>query len=93
MTEKQGETFVEQLERELGVVSGTALGLEVLYYIGKLAEAEDLNWIDLMVWRLTNEGVPLPTTIQVLAARAAERRLRGNGKNLLILNAYPCAGC
>jgi hypothetical protein len=52
----------------------------MLDHFDSLTKNEDLNWIDLMVWRLTNEGVPLPKTIQILAARAAERRLRGTGK-------------
>ncbi len=79
MTERQGETLVEQLERELGVFAGTALGLEMLEHIDEFVKDEDDNWVDLMVWRLTSEGVPLPTTIQVLAARVALRRLDGPG--------------
>lgn len=80
MSDQSEKTLVEQLERELGVHAGTALGLEMIEHTHKLVETEDLNWVDLMVWRLTSEGVPLPTTIQVLAARAAERRLHGAGK-------------
>lgn len=79
MTDDPEKTLVEQLEHELGVAAGTALGLEMLEYIGKFTKGRDINWIDLMVWRLTNEGVPLPMTIQVLAARAAYRRLHGDG--------------
>lgn len=79
MSSRGQKALVEQLEHELGVVAGTALGLEMLEYVGKLAETEDLNWIDLMVLRLTDEGIPLPTTIQVLAARAAYRRLHAEG--------------
>lgn len=79
MTERQGETLVEQLERELGVFAGTALGLEMLEHLDKFVKDEDFNWVDLMVWRLTSEGLPLPTTIQVLAARVAWRRLHGVG--------------
>lgn len=74
------KTLTEQLEHELGVHAGTAIGLEILWCLDQLIESEDLNWIDLMVMNLTREGVPLPTTIQVLAARAAERRLFGFGK-------------
>lgn len=80
MTSDLGKTLAEQLEHELGVAAGTAIGCEILEYIGRFVKDEDLNWIDLMVWRLTREGVPLPVTIQVLAARAAERRLHGAGK-------------
>lgn len=76
-----GRTLSEQLEHELGVHSGTAIGIEMFEYLAKLTETDDLNWIDLMVWRLTLEGVvPMPATIQALAARAAERRLHGAGK-------------
>lgn len=76
------KTLTEQLEHELGFHAGTGIGLEILWCLDRLIkdEDEDLNWIDLMVLTLTREGVPLPTTIQVLAARAAERRLLGFGK-------------
>lgn len=76
------KTLTEQLEHELGFHAGTAIGMEILLYLDRLIESEnkDLNWIDLMVWRLTREGVPLPTTIQCLAARAAESRLLAAGK-------------
>lgn len=80
-TDHGGRTLSEQLEHELGVHSGTALGIEMLEYLAQLAKTGDLNWIDLMVLRLTLEGVaPLPVTIQGLAARAAKRRLHGAGK-------------
>lgn len=76
-----GRTLSEQLGHELGVHSGTALGIEMFEYLAQLTKTNDLNWIDLMVLRLTREGVaPLPLTIQGLAARAAERRLHGAGK-------------
>ena len=76
------KTLTEQLEHVLGFHAGTGIGLEILWCLDRLIkdEDEDLNWIDLMVLTLTREGVPLPTTIQVLAARAAERRLLGFGK-------------
>lgn len=80
MSDEREETLTEQLERELGVHAGTALGLEILEHLAELTKTDDLNWVDLMVWRLTREGVPLPITIQVLAARAAERRLHGADK-------------
>lgn len=81
-TDGHEKTLLEQLEHELGVVSGAALFEEMRLYFTRLGETNDLNWIDLMVLRLTREGVaPLPTTIQGLAARAAERRLHGAGKN------------
>jgi len=80
MTEERRVSLAEQLKRELGDFADTELGLEMLDHLDSLAKDEDVNWIDLMVWRLTNEGVPLPKTIQILAARAAERRLRGTGK-------------
>ena len=79
MSDGREKTLIEQLENELGVHAGTALAEEVRLYITRLGETGDLNWIDLMVVRLTEEGVPLPTTIQVLAARAASRRLHGVG--------------
>jgi hypothetical protein len=79
MSDGREKTLIEQLENELGVHAGTALAEEVRLYITRLGETGDLNWIDLMVVRLTEEGVPLPTTIQVLAARAAYRRLHGVG--------------
>lgn len=74
-TDRDVKTLTEQLEHELGVHAGTAIGMEILWCLDQLIESEDLNWIDLMVWRLTLESVPLPTTIQCLAARAAKRRL------------------
>jgi hypothetical protein len=81
-TDGHARTLPEQLEHELGVGQGAALFEEMHYYLTRLIETGDLNWIDLMVFRLTREGVaPLPTTIQGLAARAAERRLQGAGKN------------
>ncbi|MBC2652365.1 hypothetical protein [Novosphingobium aerophilum] len=80
MSDQSEKTLIEQLEHELGVHAGTALGLEMLNHLAELTKTKDLNWVDLMVWRLTSEGVPLPNTIQVLAARAAERRLHGADK-------------
>lgn len=79
MSEGQEKTLIEQLENELGVHAGTALAGEMRLYLTRLGETADLNWIDLIVVRLTVEGVPLPTTIQVLAARAASLRLHGVG--------------
>lgn len=79
MSDGREKTLIEQLENELGVHAGTALAKEMRLYLTRLNETDDLNWIDLMVVRLTEEGVPLPTTIQVLAARAASRRLHGVG--------------
>lgn len=72
------KTLTEQLQHELGVHADTAIGKEILLYLDRLIKDEDegLNWVDLMVLRLTRAGVPLPTTIQCLAARVAERRLR-----------------
>lgn len=72
--------LIEKLEQALGVHAGTALAEEVRLYLTRLGETNDLNWIDLMVCRLTEEGVPLPKVIQDLAALAAARRLRGKGK-------------
>lgn len=80
MSDKRETTLIGQLERELGVASGTALALEMREYLVKLGETNDLNWIDLMVWRLKEEGVSLPQAIQDLAARAAYQRLHGAGK-------------
>lgn len=80
MSDKRETTLIGQLERELGFVPGMALALEMREYLVKLGETNDLNWIDLMVWRLMEEGVSLPTAIQDLAARAAYQRLHGAGK-------------
>lgn len=74
------KTLKEQLEQALGIHAGTALGLELRHYLTRLGETNDLNWIDLMVWRLTEEEVPLPKVIQDLAARAAYLRLHGAGR-------------
>ncbi len=79
MSENRRETLIEQLERALGVQAGTALAEEMRHHLIQLHDTDDLNWIDLMVWRLTEEGVPLPTVIQDLAARAAYLRLNGAG--------------
>lgn len=73
-------TLIEQLQHLLGAGPGTALAMEMRHYITKLGEEGDLNWIDLMVARLTMEGVPLPKVIQELAARAASQRLLGAEK-------------
>jgi hypothetical protein len=81
MSDGREKTLIEQLENELGVHAGTALAEEVRLYLTRLNETNDVNWIDLIVVRLTEEGVPLPTAIQDLAAGAAERRLHGAGKN------------
>lgn len=79
--DRSTKTLAEQLEHELGAGQGTALFEEICFYLARLGETDDLNWIDLIVLRLTREGVaPLPVTIQGLAARAADRRLRGAGK-------------
>lgn len=75
-----GETLTEQLERELGAPFGTALVEEMRLYLTWLQETEDLGWVDLVVWRLTEEGVPLPEGIQRLAADVAQRRLCGEGR-------------
>ncbi len=80
MSDTSETTLIGQMEQALGVASGTALALEMRVYLVKLGETNDLNWIDLMVWRLTEEGVPLPKSIQDLAARAAYQRLHGAGK-------------
>jgi len=81
MSDGRGKTLIEQLESELGVHAGTALAEEVRLYLTRLNETNDLDWIDLIVVRLTAEGVALPMAIQGLAADAAERRLHGAGKN------------
>lgn len=80
MSDRGDKTLIEHLEHELGVHAGRALGAEVQHYLTRLCETNDLNWIDLMVWRLTEEDVPLPTVIQNLAARAAYLRLHGANK-------------
>jgi hypothetical protein len=80
MSEKLETTLIEQLQQALGFVPGTALAIEIGECLIKLGKTKDLNWIDLMVWRLTEEGVPLPEAIQDLAARAAYQRLHGAGK-------------
>ena len=73
------KTIIELLEQTLGVAAGTALAEEIRHYLGRLGETNDINWIDLMVWRLTAEGVSMPKAIQELAARAAYDRLHGAG--------------
>lgn len=80
MSSQGQKTLVEQLEHDLGFVAGTALAEEMRLYITRLGETNDLNWIDLMVWRLTEEDVPLPTVIQNLAGLAAKLRLNGHGR-------------
>lgn len=79
MSDGREKTLIEQLENELGVYAGTALAEEVRLYLTRLGETNDLNWIDLIVVRLTEEGVPLPKTIQDLAAGTAFCRLHGVG--------------
>lgn len=79
MSGGEEKTIAEQLEQALGVAAGTALAEEIRHYLTRLGETNDINWIDLIVWRLTTEGVPLPTTIQGLAARVAYDRLHGAG--------------
>jgi hypothetical protein len=74
------KTIVEQLVQTLGVAAGTVLAEEIRQHITQLGETDDLNWIDMMVWRLTTEGVPLPAVIQGLAAKAAHLRLLGAGR-------------
>ena len=68
------KTIIEQLVQTLGVTAGTVLAEEIRHYLTRLGETDDINWIDLMVLRLTDEGVPLPTAIQDLAAKAAHLR-------------------
>lgn len=77
---QSGETLSEQLERKLGLPPGTGLVEEMRMHLNRLLESEDPGWIDLVVWRLTEEGIPLPEGIQRLAAQAAIRRLLGEGK-------------
>ena len=73
------KTIIEQLVQTLGVTAGTVLAEEIRHYLTRLGETDDINWIDLMVLRLTDEGVPLPTAIQDLAAKAAHLRFFGAG--------------
>lgn len=73
------EDLVAQLRRELGDVSDTYFGLELLHYVERLNETKDPNWVDLMVWRVLSEGLPMPISLQILAARVAHRRLLGAG--------------
>lgn len=79
-TVQSEETLTERLERELGALKGTALVEEMRLYLTRLMETEDPGWVDLVVWRLTEEGVHLPEGIQRLAANAALRRLLGEGR-------------
>ena len=74
------ETLTERLERELGVPAQTGLVEEMRWYLTRWMEMEDPGWVDLVVWRLTEEGVPLPKGIQRLAADAAYMRLNGHGR-------------
>lgn len=71
--------LVAKLTGELGGVSDTPFGHELLHYVIKFCETEDFNWIDLMVWRLTMQGLPMPMTIQKMAGNLAHRRLLGAG--------------
>ena len=79
MSGGEEKTIIELLEQTLGVAAGKALAEEIRHYLGRLGETNDINWIDLMVWRLTTEGVPLPTVIQGLASKAAHLRLLAVG--------------
>lgn len=72
-------SLLDQLTHELGEAAASDLGLELIHYTGKFIQSSDPNWVDLMVWRLTSEGQPLPLTIQAIAARIAHRRLLGAG--------------
>jgi hypothetical protein len=80
MSGEQEKTIIELLEETLGVAAGTALAEEIRHHLTQLRDSKDINWIDLMVWRLTTEGVPLPTAIQGLASKAAHLRLLGAGR-------------
>ena len=79
MSGGEEKTIIEQLVQTLGVTAGTVLAEEIRHYLTQLGETDDINWIDLMVLRLTDEGVPLPTAIQDLAAKAARLRFSGAG--------------
>ena len=89
MSGGEEKTIIELLEQTLGFAAGTVLAEEIRHYLTQLSETDDINWIDLMVLRLTNEGVPLPTAIQDLAAKAAHIRFfgdvsrRGNPKKFI----------
>lgn len=80
MTDGCEKTLIEKLQDELGVTAGTALAFEIHKYLNRLGDTNDLNWIDLIVLRLTMEAIPLPEVIQDLAARAAYLRLHGADK-------------
>lgn len=67
----------ERLARELGKIADTPFGQELIHYITRLEETAEPSWVDMAVLRVTDEGLQMPATIQILAARVAKARLRG----------------
>lgn len=70
---------VERLALELREVAQTGFGLELLHYAKRFLEYQNPNWIDLLVWRITEEKFALPQTVQIWAADVAKQRLQGVG--------------
>jgi hypothetical protein len=73
-------TPLEALIEDMGDLATTPLGLELQHYVMKMQETCEPSWVDLAVWRVTQEQLALPKTLQILASRIAKERLMGAGQ-------------
>lgn len=72
-------SLAAELASDLGETANNSLGLELIHLITRFEETGDANWVDMLIWRITQEKFALPRTVQSLAAAVAKARLQGAG--------------